>query len=262
MWLSTTPTHPSLALDDHSFSVGCLLRLGLSPHNELPSTCKCEARLDTLSTPFHYLSCKNLISKAISTRHNMVVKALALIAQQANILITLEPRNNHLPLQNLNRPDLRLDFPRGPSLFTDVSLVNPASDTYIADLLPRKLCEAIRSPTTSRASPPSPPKCRTLSSGAPTTRTLSTLLTLISRMPPSSPLSSQPLGAGPLTRSLSLTTSRDTLFLSLSSPPLSPSAHSLFAPSPARFNAAMRPLCGRDNFMPAVWAGTGLSFRP
>lgn len=142
LWLSSLPLEDSLSLENDVFTTAAAMRLGISPFPSLPTTCACK---QPLSSFLHFLSCKLLVSKSMTSRHDMVVKAVSSIADYTFTLATIEPPNTHLPSNSSRRADIRFDLQTIPNIITDISIISPTAPSYIDSILNQSLLRAISS---------------------------------------------------------------------------------------------------------------------
>lgn len=95
-------------------------RLGLKPHDDLPTNCACGRSLD--EDPAHFHSCL-LVKSAATARHNRLVNMLAKEARASGAYVQKE----YCPFgQTRARPDLTVVFP-DESLLVDAVVSHPAA---------------------------------------------------------------------------------------------------------------------------------------
>jgi hypothetical protein len=124
LWLRLIPDRPQYKIDDWVFSACMRHRLGLQAAENLPSICPCKSKLDS-ANPAHHQGCKDLIPRAITQRHNLLVRALQRVGHDCGWVVKVEGRNED------GKPDLR--FSGGSaSIISDVVCVHPLSKSLVA----------------------------------------------------------------------------------------------------------------------------------
>jgi hypothetical protein len=149
-WLITPPLTDqdggTWKLKDEEYLLACRLRAGQQPQDDMPKLCSCGFELAKL--PSHLISCKKLLRRSITVRHNFIVAALAgFCTNIGGYVEAKEPPLN--PAAGLHaydkrdrksaagdvkddklRVDLKVEF-AGNTYWVDVSVVNPTTDTEV-----------------------------------------------------------------------------------------------------------------------------------
>ena len=120
-WLTTLPSSPQFQLRDNHFKVAARLRLGLPPQDDLPRRCRCDYLLT--QDPLHFLNC-TLLKPAVTFRHDVIVRILAMLARKAGGACYVEPRF-YVGI----RPDIHIMFPT-TKILVDVTVVHPSRPTF------------------------------------------------------------------------------------------------------------------------------------
>ena len=123
VWLTCSPNHSLLRLDDLHWGMAGRLRLGLPPAEDVVF-CGCGANL-TLDTS-HFLSCK-LLGSLWSFRHRRLVGLLSRFANSAGIQTRLEPAVG----ESKERADIAFSFTSDITL-VDVTVVHNQCPTHRA----------------------------------------------------------------------------------------------------------------------------------
>jgi hypothetical protein len=122
LWLTTSPTTPTLSIPDSNFSISSRLRLGLVPFDDL-HLCTCGASLST--HPLHFLSC--ILHRPLTTvRHDRLLQLLCRIARTCGIAVQVEPSVG----DGKDRTD-GVFFFSSHSSDVDVSVVHPSAPSHI-----------------------------------------------------------------------------------------------------------------------------------
>ena len=90
LWLTVFPSTPELSLADEYFLLAVKHRLGDCPMDDLPATCSCDAKLAEDSQ--HFFSCRHLKRKAMTVRHDAIVRLLRDTFHQVGAVVHVEPR--------------------------------------------------------------------------------------------------------------------------------------------------------------------------
>jgi hypothetical protein len=121
LWLTTYPSLPELSLVDDYFLLAVKHRLGVQPMNDLPDTCTCTANLAGDSQ--HFFSCKKLKRKAMTVRHDAIVRLLRDAFHHVGAVVHVEPR---LYDTERVRPDLDILLP-DQNVMIDVAVTHPGA---------------------------------------------------------------------------------------------------------------------------------------
>ncbi len=130
-WMQVLPRYASLRLLDEHVKWNVKLRLGERPQNisDCDRCPMCGEQNALTLDPWHFLSCKVIVSNEGRTRHNTVVLSIAKFARASGVDVKLEPTDTN-PDDNL-RPDLML-FTHPKALFIDVVVTNPTAPSHCA----------------------------------------------------------------------------------------------------------------------------------
>jgi hypothetical protein len=139
-WLNVLPSVKEFMLTNAQFSVSVRLRLGLHPidnHQSLPNHCVCFSKANLHNDHTHFEVCPIYRKQATYLRHNCIVLALTnLIRNELHLPVAVEPNiYDHL------RPDAEILLPSG-ALLTDISVTNPAADSYVVAASKKRLSAA------------------------------------------------------------------------------------------------------------------------
>jgi hypothetical protein len=116
-WLVATPSRPELMLSNDDFRLAARLRLRLPPSSSTSDThCSCGDEL----LPDHFMVCKYLRRRSVTSRHAALLQLLVSFLREAGLQPIPEART-----EDGERPDLRLALD-GVSLLLDVSVTHPA----------------------------------------------------------------------------------------------------------------------------------------
>jgi hypothetical protein len=127
LWLTTFPSTPELTLADEFFVLAVKHRLGLRPIEDLPAHCACGAKLSV--DPQHFYSCGQLKRKAMTVRHDSVVRLLRDSFHHVGAVVHVEPR---LYDTTRVRPDLDVLLPN-LNLMLDVAVTHPGAPSRKSD---------------------------------------------------------------------------------------------------------------------------------
>jgi len=116
-WLLCIPTHSSLTLNDTTYRLAA--RLGLTPQDNLPSTCSCGA--DLLREPHHFLSCSQKTAGNPETQHDCLAQLLVKVGGS----VYIEPN-----WFDGMRPDAQVSLLRNNTML-DVTVVHPSAPSYL-----------------------------------------------------------------------------------------------------------------------------------
>lgn len=131
LFLTVTPSNPSLHMADEHFAAAARIRLGLQPAAMMPERCVCGREFKGMGggASDHLLSCKSLYHEGTNRRHNPLAQVVNTIMRKAGAYVVAEPRN--LLKDDGRRPDLYATFPHGmQETAVDVTVVHPAAETY------------------------------------------------------------------------------------------------------------------------------------
>ena len=121
LWLTSFPTTPELIMADDDFVIGVKHRLGVPLMDDLPHKCFCGAAL--MDDPQHFLSCSMLKRRAMTVRHDSVVRLLRDFFHHAGALVHIEPR---IYETKRFRPDLDILL-ADTNIMIDVGITNPCA---------------------------------------------------------------------------------------------------------------------------------------
>jgi hypothetical protein len=121
LWLTSFPTTPELIMADDDFVIGVKHRLGVPLMDGLPPKCFCDAALK--DDPQHFLSCSLLKRRAMTVRHDSVVRLLRDFFHYAGALVHIEPR---IYETKRFRPDLDILL-ADTNIMIDVGITNPCA---------------------------------------------------------------------------------------------------------------------------------------
>jgi len=112
---------PELAIADEFYLYAVRHRLGLCPMDDLPPKCSCKAELK--SDAQHFFSCKLLKRKAMTVRHDSIVRLLRDLFHKVTAVVHVEPR-----LYDVKRirPDLDILL-SNQALMLDVAVTHPGA---------------------------------------------------------------------------------------------------------------------------------------
>jgi len=122
LWLTTFPSLPELSLADEYYILAVKHRLGVRPMNDLPDTCFCK-KADLADDSQHYFSCDLLKRKAMTVRHDAIVRLLRDAFHHVGAVVHVEPR---LYDTERVRPDLDILLP-DQNVMIDVAVTNPVA---------------------------------------------------------------------------------------------------------------------------------------
>ena len=132
LWLTVIPTEWKYSMESAEFRTALRLRLLIPPveFTKLRTTiCACGA--DLAEDPLHLMGCVSLMGSAGTKRHDLVVRALASAARDADVAVAVEQREAVIDGRrpDRKRPDLRFTLTNHKklSLMADVAVVYPAS---------------------------------------------------------------------------------------------------------------------------------------
>ena len=128
-WLTTFPTTPELTMADEFFVLAVKHRLGLRPIADLPAKCTCGAKLSDDSQ--HFYSCGQLKRKAMTVRHDAIVRLLRDSFHHVGAVVHVEPR---LYDTKRVRPDLDTLLP-DVNMMLDVAVTHPGAPSPKSDLM-------------------------------------------------------------------------------------------------------------------------------
>ena len=122
------PSTPELTLIDESFILANKHRLGIRPVEDLPPKCPCDTDLST-DSPQHFYSCRQQLRRAMTVRHDSIVRFLRDAFVMVGAAVTIEPR-----LYNTERlrPDLDILLP-DQHVTLDVAIANPVAPSRKLD---------------------------------------------------------------------------------------------------------------------------------
>jgi hypothetical protein len=121
MWLTAFPVAPELLMADEFFILAVKHRLGLRPMDDLPAKCSCGAVLR--EDPQHFFSCRLLKRKAMTQRHDSIVRLLRDLFHKVGAVVLVEPR---IYDTKRVRPDLDILLP-DQNLILDVAVTHPTA---------------------------------------------------------------------------------------------------------------------------------------
>jgi len=121
LWLTSFPTTPELIMADDDFVIAVKHRLGVPLMDDLPPKCFCHAALK--DDPQHFLSCSLLKRRAMTVRHDSVVRLLRDFFHHAGALVHIEPR---IYETKRFRPDLDILL-ADTNIMIDVGITNPCA---------------------------------------------------------------------------------------------------------------------------------------
>ena len=128
IWLSVIPTDNTLIMNNEVMEQSIRYRLGLSPHNTMPSECICGIEKAFTKSPYHAFSCRLLRSHATIFRHNLILHHLAIWTKRAGLMTEVEV--GQLSDENRIRPDMVIT--NGNEMrIVDVTVVDPLNKTNI-----------------------------------------------------------------------------------------------------------------------------------
>ena len=140
LWIACWPTSPELSLTDVEYKIAAAIRIGVSPIQSPITRCQCGEALSD-SNSFHFLYCRLLKAKAITSRHDRVVRTLANHALPHVAYTKIEPHS----LTDRKRADLHIEFNTRNPLITDVTIISHMAPTHSQHLLTKKLLSTIDS---------------------------------------------------------------------------------------------------------------------
>src|SRR3569623_1893719 len=121
LWLTSLQSLPELSLADDYFLLAVKHRLGVCPMDDLPDVCSCKAKLADDSQ--HFFSCKKLMRKAMTVRHDAIVRLLRDAFHHVGAVVHVEPR---LYDTERVRPDLDILLP-DQNVMINVAVTNPVA---------------------------------------------------------------------------------------------------------------------------------------
>jgi hypothetical protein len=125
-------------LDNHQFEVLCRLRFALDvAPGKTVNVCKCKNRLD--DSGHHWLGCASL-PRAVTRRHNLLVKALDRVLTRQGCYVIMERKQPGQRQGSTKRADLTIHM-EGRIFLADVTVVNTLAPSYLSQA-PEALLEA------------------------------------------------------------------------------------------------------------------------
>jgi len=121
LWITAFPVAPEMVIADEFFILAVKHRLGLRPMEDLPQKCSCDAKLG--EDPQHFFSCRHLRRKAMTQRHDSIVRILRDLFHKVGAVVHVEPR---LYDTKRVRPDLDILLP-DQNLMLDVAVTHPGA---------------------------------------------------------------------------------------------------------------------------------------
>jgi hypothetical protein len=130
-WLQVLPKYPLLRLHDEHVKWNAKLRLGETPSNlaDSPNCPVCLEQNALENDPWHFLSCKVVISIEGRTRHNDIGHSIVKHSRMSGLETHFEP--THLDQNSKLRPDLLL-YTHPKLTVSDIVVSNPAAPSHSA----------------------------------------------------------------------------------------------------------------------------------